>query len=101
VELAAYRIAQEALNNALQHAQAQNIVVCVRCDREELTLSITDDGVGFTLPPRPDLLTQAGHFGLVGMRERATRLGGALQVRTAPGEGTQVTVRLPGRPLAA
>ncbi len=101
VELAAYRIAQEALNNALQHAQAQNIVVRVRCDREELALSITDDGVGFTLPPRPDLLTQAGHFGLVGMQERATRLGGALQVRTAPGEGTQVTVRLPGRPLSA
>ncbi|MBE9472134.1 MAG: HAMP domain-containing protein, partial [Chloroflexi bacterium] len=97
VELAAYRIAQEALNNALQHAQAQNIVVRVRCDREELALSITDDGVGFTLPPGPDLLTQAGHFGLVGMQERATRLGGALQVRTAPGEGTQVTVRLPAR----
>jgi len=101
VELAAYRIAQEALNNALQHAQAQNIVVRVRCDREGLVLSITDDGVGFTLPPRPDILTQADHFGLVGMQERATRLGGTFHVRTAPGEGTQVTVRLPGRPLSA
>ena len=97
VELAAYRIAQEALNNALQHAQAQNIVVRVRCDREELTLSVADDGVGFTLPPRPDILTQADHFGLVGMQERATRVGGTLRVRTAPGEGTQVTVRLPAR----
>ena len=101
VELATYRIAQEALNNALQHAHAQNIVVRVRCDRDGLTLSITDDGVGFTLPPRPDLLTQAGHFGLVGMQERATRLGGTLQVRTAPGKGTQVTIRLPGQPLTA
>jgi len=101
VELAAYRIAQEALNNALQHAQAQNIVVRVRCDREGLVLSITDDGVGFTLPPRPDILTQVDHFGLVGMQERATRLGGTLHVRTAPGEGTRVTVRLPGRPLSA
>jgi len=101
VELAAYRIAQESLNNAIQHAQAQNIVVRVRCDREELALFITDDGVGFTLPPGPDLLTQAGHFGLVGMQERATRLGGTLQVHTAPGEGTQVTVRLPGQPTAA
>ena len=97
VELAAYRIAQEALNNALQHAQAQNIVVRVRCDREELTLSVADDGVGFTLPPRPDILTQADHFGLVGMQERATRVGGTLRVRTAPREGTQVTVRLPAR----
>jgi len=96
VELAAYRIAQEALNNALQHAQAQNIVVRVRYDLEGLSLSVADDGVGFTLPPRPDLLTQAGRFGLVGMQERATRVGGALHVRTTPGEGTQVTVRLPG-----
>jgi len=101
VELAAYRIAQESLNNAIQHAQARNIVVRVRCDREGLALFITDDGVGFTLPPGPDLLTQAGHFGLVGMQERATRLGGTLQVHTAPGEGTQVTVRLPGQPTAA
>ena len=98
VELAAYRIAQEALNNALQHAHAQNIVVRVRSDPQGLTLSVTDDGVGFTLPPRPDLLTQAGHFGLVGMRERATRAGGTLQVHTAPGEGTQVAVNLPGHP---
>lgn len=101
VELAAYRVAQEALNNAVQHAHAQNIVVRVRCALEGLSLSVTDDGVGFTLPERPDLLTQAGHFGLVGMRERVTRLGGAFQVHTAPGEGTQVTVRLPGRPLSA
>jgi signal transduction histidine kinase len=97
VELAAYRIAQEALNNAVQHAQAQNIVVRVRCDLEKLTLSVADDGVGFTLPHRPDFLTQAGHFGLVGMQERAARLGGTLQIRTAPGEGAQVTVQLPDR----
>jgi signal transduction histidine kinase len=95
VELAAYRIAQEALSNAVQHARAQHVVVAVRCDPESLILSITDDGVGFTLPPRPDVLTQAGHFGLVGMQERATRLGGVLQVDTAPGQGTRITARLP------
>jgi len=97
LELAAYRIVQEALSNALQHAQAQSIVVQVRCDLEALTVSVTDDGVGFTLPQRPDLLTQAGHFGLVGMRERATLLGGTLQIHSAPAEGTRVTVRLPSR----
>ncbi|MBU0702413.1 MAG: ATP-binding protein [Chloroflexi bacterium] len=90
--------AQEALNNALQHAHAQNIHVRVRCDQEELLLSVTDDGVGFTLPPRPDLLTQAGHFGLIGMEERAARLGGTFHVRATPGKGTQVTARLPGLP---
>jgi signal transduction histidine kinase len=95
VELAAYRIAQEALNNALQHARAENITVRVRCDSVGVTLSVGDDGVGFELPPRPDLLTQAGHFGLLGMRERATLLGGSFRIHTAPGEGTRATVRLP------
>lgn len=98
VELAAYRIAQEALNNALQHAHAHNIVVRVRCDEEGITLTVADDGVGFTLPPRPDLLTRSGHFGLVGMQDRASRLGGTLRVHTAPGEGTQIAAYLPARP---
>jgi signal transduction histidine kinase len=98
VELAAYRIAQEALNNAIQYAQAENITVRVRSTSEGLVLSVIDDGVGFDLPPRPDVLTQAGHFGLMGMRERATLLGGSFQIDTHPGEGTQVTVRLPPRP---
>ncbi|MGD2178511.1 MAG: histidine kinase [Anaerolineae bacterium] len=97
VELAAYRIAQEALNNALQHARAENITVRVRCGSGGLTLLVIDDGVGFELPPRPDLLTQAGHFGLLGMRERATLLGGSFRVDAAPGEGTRVTVHLPAR----
>jgi signal transduction histidine kinase len=95
IELAAYRIAQEALNNAVQHAQAQHIVVRISYDAGGLTLSIVDDGAGFTLPSRPDDLTRADHFGLVGMQERATRLGGTLRVDTAPGTGTRVTVRLP------
>jgi signal transduction histidine kinase len=95
VELAAYRIAQEALNNAIQHAHAQNIALSVRCDSQGCALTVADDGTGFTLPQRPDRLTQAGHFGLVGMRERATQLGGSLQIQTATGDGTQVTARLP------
>jgi two-component system sensor histidine kinase DegS len=100
VELAAYRIAQEALHNALQHARAESITIRVRCDSDGLALSVIDDGVGFELPPRPDLLTRAGHFGLLGMRERATLLGGSFRVHTAPGKGTRVTVRLPASPAA-
>jgi signal transduction histidine kinase len=95
VELAAYRIAQEALTNALQHARAQRITVRVRCDGGGLFLAVEDDGVGFTLPPRPDFLTRQGHFGLVGMQERATRLGGRLTIETAPGRGTRIAVRFP------
>ena len=98
VELAAYRIAQEALNNAVQHSAAENITVRVSCSPGGVTLSVIDDGVGFDLPPRPDVLTQAGHFGLMGMRERTTLLGGSFHVDTAPGEGTRITVHLPPRP---
>ena len=98
IELAAYRITQEALHNAIQHAQAQNIVVRLHCDAEALTLTVADDGVGFVLPPRPDLLTKDDHFGLVGMQERATRLGGTLQIDSTPGYGTQITVHLLDRP---
>jgi signal transduction histidine kinase len=101
VELAAYRIAQEALNNALQHARAENVTVRVRCDSDGLMLSVVDDGAGFELPPRPDLLTQAGHFGLLGMRERVTLLSGSFRIQTAPGEGTRVIVRLPAYPPAS
>jgi signal transduction histidine kinase len=98
VELAAYRIAQEALNNAVEHSAAEKITVRVSCTSEGLALSVIDDGIGFDLPPRPDVLTQAGHFGLMGMRERATLLGGSFHVDTSPCEGTRVAVRLPSQP---
>ncbi len=81
--------------HAVQHAQAKRIVIRVRREGKELHVSVEDDGVGFTLPARPDVLTQAGHFGLVGMRERAVRLGGSLRVESAPQQGTRVVVRLP------
>ncbi len=97
IELAVYRIAQEALNNALQHASAQTITLRVQVDAGDLLLSVADDGVGFVPHGRPDLLTHEGHFGLVGMHERASRLGGTLEVHAAPGAGTQVFVRLPLR----
>jgi signal transduction histidine kinase len=99
VELAAYRIAQEALNNALQHAQPQHITVHLYCEAQTLVLTVSDDGIGFELPQQPDLLTRTGHFGLISMQERAMLLGGTLHIRTAPGQGTEVTARLPDRPV--
>jgi two-component system sensor histidine kinase DegS len=99
VELAAYRIAQEALNNAVQHAQAQHIAVRVQCREDGLVLSVDDDGVGFALPRQPDLLTRSGRFGLISMRERASLLGGRLEVQSAPGQGTRVAVHLPECPI--
>ncbi len=98
VELGAYRIVQEALNNALQHAQAQHITIQVEPAAQTLGLTVADDGVGFVFPEKPDELTRDGHFGLIGMLERAAQLGGTLRVDTAPGQGTQIRVRLPAQP---
>jgi signal transduction histidine kinase len=101
MELAAYRIAQEAFSNAIQHTQAQTINVVIASSPDGLTLSVIDDGGGFTLPAKADVLTRNGHFGLVGMRERTARLGGTLEIQTAPGQGTRVTVHLPDRHASA
>ncbi|MGC9357631.1 MAG: HAMP domain-containing sensor histidine kinase, partial [Anaerolineae bacterium] len=70
VELAAYRVTQEALNNAVQHARADTITVRVSVDAGDLILTVVDDGMGFELAERLDSYTQAGHFGLVGLQER-------------------------------
>jgi signal transduction histidine kinase len=100
LELAAYRIVQEALNNVVQHARATEAWVEVRFAAEHLELSVRDNGQGFEPPDLPDALARQGHFGLMGIRERASLYGGQVALRSAPGQGTEVTVRLPyPRPL--
>ncbi len=95
LELAAYRIVQEALNNVLQHAEAKQAWVDVHFGGEHLILSVRDNGQGFQAPDLPDSLAHQGHFGLMGIQERALLYGGQMAIRSAPGEGTEVTVRLP------
>lgn len=95
LELAAYRIVQEALNNAIQHAQATYIWVTVQFEAEQLSLSVRDDGLGFEAPDLPDALARRGHFGLMGIQERALLYGGQLTIRSSPGKGTEITVYLP------
>jgi signal transduction histidine kinase len=84
-----FRIAQEALQNALRHAQATRIVLRLRGEDGRLLLDVVDDGVGFD-PDAADL--RARRLGLTSMEERAQRLGGRLEIRSAEGAGT--TVRL-------
>jgi signal transduction histidine kinase len=95
LELAAYRIVQESLNNVIQHAGASEAWVRVRFEAEHLTLSVRDNGQGFEAPDLPDVLARRGHFGLMGIQERALLYGGQLTIRSAPGEGTEVLVHLP------
>jgi signal transduction histidine kinase len=94
IEQDIYRIVQEALNNAIKHARAHEILVLLDgSDLSQLCLSISDDGVGFV--PGLGEESQAGGFGMKTMRERAETLGGILQVISAPGRGTTVEVKIP------
>jgi two-component system sensor histidine kinase UhpB len=100
LELAAYRIVQEALHNVVQHARATHVAVVVRFEADHLILLVRDDGGGFEVPSLPDALARQGHFGLMGMQERAMLYGGRLTIRSEPGSGTEISVRLP-YPLAS
>ena len=95
LELAAYRIAQEALNNTVKHGRAESVTLHVRFSEGELSLVIQDDGSGFVVPEQPGELARAGHFGLLGMRERAILFGGQLRVSSQAGRGTRVVATFP------
>lgn len=90
-ELALYRIAQEALNNARSHARASRIQISLAFGAD-VRLSIADDGQGFPIPEDPNAFARLGHYGLMGMQERADITGLDLHIESAPGEGTQVNV---------
>ena len=92
VEEAFFRIAQEALNNALKHAAPTSVVVTIHTEGElhdqRVALEIVDNGVGFDTSTEAD----EGGMGLAGMRERAEKIGGQLSIHSIPGEGTRVKV---------
>lgn len=94
-ELALYRIVQEALRNVAKHAHAQNIAVTLSFDEHQVTAIIEDDGVGFTAPDAPAAYARAGHFGLMGMQERAQLFGGQVSVKSERGKGTKVVADVP------
>ena len=81
-----YRIANEALNNALRHAHARNITVSLAQEGSSITLEISDDGAGFV----PSTVGGQGRLGLTTMRERALAEGWDLSIDSAPGEGTRI-----------
>jgi len=89
------RIAQEAVANTVKHARAREVRISLAMDDGRLRLSVADDGQGFE---QTDAFSEiGGHFGLLGMRERAERLGGKLELHSTPGQGTQVEVKVPLR----
>jgi signal transduction histidine kinase len=94
VELALYRITQEALNNVVRHSQAKRADLQISFGEKEIILEVSDNGIGFDMPKSPTDFAPNGHFGLLGIRERADLIGARLEVESAPGKGTRLRVRL-------
>ncbi|WP_176521597.1 sensor histidine kinase [Longimonas halophila] len=100
-EYALYRIAQEALTNAVQHAQATDVTLHLVCMPASVQLTVSDNGEGFRVPASLFDLAREEHFGLVGAAERAEAQGGTFQVKSTPGQGTTVRAKLPREQGAA
>jgi len=91
VEDAFYRIAQEALNNALKHAQATAVSVTIQATADSIMLEVQDNGRGFETA----LAERLGGLGLVSMRERVQKLHGQFTIHSAPDQGTTVCIQIP------
>lgn len=92
--LGLFRIVQEAITNAVQHARPRRIEVTFSENADRLRVEVSDDGTGFQVPPG-DRLADFANLGLVGMRERAEYARGTLTIASTPGEGTRITLVLP------
>jgi signal transduction histidine kinase len=95
VELAVFRVVQEALNNVAKHARSRNVSLSVERFKDRLVASIEDDGVGFDAAQALDLEAGRVNWGLVGMRERIEATGGSFEIESRPGEGTTILLRVP------
>lgn len=94
-ELALFRIFQETLTNVAKHAQATEVSALLESDAEGVLLQVSDNGRGFAQALSTDEFARRGHFGLIGIQERAQRLGGRLELESQPGQGATVRVWLP------
>ena len=99
VETALYRVAQEAVTNVVKHAAARSVRVLLSFRPRSVRIVVADDGGGFVV--EPGLHPYAGRWGLLGMRERASQIRGDLSIKSVPGEGTKVILRIPSRARSA
>lgn len=100
-ELALFRMVQEALNNAARHARAGTASLEIVFSPDDVGLHVQDDGQGFSVPESPAEFAPQGHFGLLGLQERAELIGANLEIRSSPVEGTHVSITYPDRTHAA
>jgi PAS domain S-box-containing protein len=97
-EVALVRVLQEAIANTIKHADARTVRVELRYQRRGVRLTVADDGCGF--PLASDARSYGGHWGLLGMKERAGQLYGTLEIESTVGHGTSIVLRLPYRSSA-
>lgn len=95
VETHLYRVTQEALNNVAKHADAKQVTVMLERMEQSVILIIEDDGKGFDAPDKLASSESDKTLGLVGMGERATLIGGEIEIESSPGKGTTIFVRVP------
>ena len=95
IELTVFRIVQEVLSNIRRHSQASSVAMSLDFGADALTLLISDNGQGFSIPRRTSDLALSGKLGIIGMRERARLIGGTLIVQSEKDVGTTVTLRIP------
>jgi two-component system sensor histidine kinase DegS len=96
VAIALFRVTQEALRNVWRHSGGKHADIKVEFAENLTRVTVTDDGRGFELPDKLGDLARTGKLGLTGMQERAQLVGGKLTVQSSPGQGTSITVELPG-----
>ena len=95
VEAAIFAIVQETVNNAIKHAQAQNIVVELHETPQAIHTIIADDGRGFEVDKVLANYEHRGSLGMINIRERTELIGGELDIKSAPGKGTRITIYVP------
>ncbi len=95
IETACFRIAQEALTNVIRHAQATQVIVSLRHHGDALVLAVSDDGRGFNFAAMRASAQAGASLGVLGMEERATLVGGQLEIDSSPGHGSTVCLRCP------
>ena len=86
---------QEALNNIARYASARSVDISAAFNATEFIVGVQDDGQGFAAPERVSDLVTSGHYGLMGMQERAELIGAHLTIRSSPGTGTRVELCMP------
>lgn len=92
--MSVYRIVQESLNNVIRHAEAKHAFVELEFTESEVFVQVRDDGKGFVVPTNPAEFPEKGHFGLLGLQERAELIDADLKISSSSGRGTIITLQV-------